>query len=190
MVPNSKFHGFNRKLLVLIGILTCACDRNDFDGWSLSSNRKSSRALVLGERFPDAAENEIVGAVAARVVRKSPDWYRLVHCQARAILFKDEERSGADHRMTPTLCAKLVRLGEAVSEKWPNLRVRVTEAWDENGEHGRGSLHYEGRAADLTTSDMDPSKLGQLARLAVEAGIDWVYYEDRSHVHVSMKRNP
>jgi hypothetical protein len=142
----------------------------------------------LGERVPDAAENEVVGSVAVRVSRKSPEWQALVHCQARNVVFKDEERTGADSRTTVTLCARLTRLSALVSNRWPELQLRVTEAWDENGEHGRGSLHYEGRAADITTSDMDAAKLGRLGQLAVEAGFDWVYYEDRSHVHVSVKR--
>jgi hypothetical protein len=147
---------------------------------------RSGGALAPGTYVPARREQEAIGRVSRKIARGSADFARLIVNDDPNVIFKDEETTGADRLMTPRLRKSLVRLGDLVEREWPRVRLRVTEAWDEDLEHGVVSAHYEGRAADLTTSDLDPDRLGRLAWLAAEAGFDWVYYED-GHVHASVR---
>lgn len=164
-----------------------ACDSSAMD-FALSKRAELPRDLVLGQRVPDVAEATVVGALEAPVTRKAPAFARLVRYERAGVVFKDEEGTSADRMMTPRLRDRLARLAVLVPAEWPGLVLRVTEAWDDAREHGDASVHYEGRAADITTSDVDAKKLGRLARLSVDAGFGWVYYESPSHVHVSVAR--
>ncbi len=146
----------------------------------------TSSDLTLHQKVPNAPEIDVVGAIVKRVTRADPEFGQLVSNQNPDIVFKDEEGTGADRMMTKNLQAKLDALAGLVKAEWPGVKLRVTEAWDENGEHAGQSLHYEGRAADLTTAPIDPSKLGRLGRLAADAGFDWVFYENAAHIHASV----
>jgi hypothetical protein len=138
--------------------------------------------------MPAKTEREAIGRVEAPITRDHVAFRSLARNDSQSIVFKDEEATGADRMMTPRLAQRLERLSRSVRDEWAGVRLRVTEAWDEDAEHGPLSAHYEGRAADLTTSDLDARKLGRLAHLAVEAGFDWVYFESRTHVHASVRK--
>jgi Hedgehog amino-terminal signalling domain len=176
--------------LLLFWIGLSACDQlaglDKADGDSLVKRNRTQ--LALGERMPNEVEARVVGAADEPIARSSGAFKSLVECEDCPFVFKDEERNKSDRMMTPRLRRSLTQLSKLVSQTWPKLELRVTEAWDDRREHGPGSVHYEGRAADITTSDQDPAKLGTLAALAVRAGFDWVFYENAAHVHVSVKR--
>lgn len=159
---------------------------------SLVAAPPPGRAFALGERSPDAPEAAVVSAATLKIVRGTAPFLRLRENRNPLIVFKDEDPGTdlprPDHMMTYALSQRLNLLAALVAREWPGVRLRVTEAWDEQGEHAPQSTHYEGRAVDLTSSDKDDAKLGRLARLAADAGFDFVWYEDAEHVHASMKR--
>lgn len=170
-----------------LALLLIACTDVELPRDPGLSRSHLGRTLRVGERFPNAGEATVVGPLVDPVKRGTRAYARLVRCDSDDLVFKDEEGTGADHLMTRRLSIRLRRLGRRVRREWPGVRLRITEAWDEKGEHARGSVHYEGRAADITTSDLDPKKLGRLARLAIDEGLDWVYFENSTHVHVSVR---
>ena len=142
--------------------------------------------LRVGQHYPPQSQKAVVQKIEHRLEATSE---HLIRNPNPNIVYKDEEGTGADLYMTPLLAERLNLLAKLVMHEWPGTKLRVTEAWDPEGEHSRFSTHYEGRAADLTVSPIDREKYGRLAGLALQAGFDWVFYENASHIHASVRRD-
>uniref|UniRef100_A0A5S6Q8G4 Hedgehog protein n=1 Tax=Trichuris muris TaxID=70415 RepID=A0A5S6Q8G4_TRIMR len=157
--------------------------------FGLRSTMARNYPMIYKERYPNVQETHPLasGPAELRIRRNDMRFKRLVNNTNRNIVFKDEEGTGADRLMTPRCRYKLNLLALLVSNVWPGVKLRVIDAWEERNRQVVGSLHYEGRAVDITTSDRDSKKIPRLARLAVQAGFDWVYFESRQHVHASVK---
>lgn len=151
------------------------------------------RVFEPHQKVPNTPEATAVGKFGKAILRDSPQFNQLVKNNNPDVVFKVRATHKDDVRtMTPRLNEKVNALAALVKAEFPGLKLRVTAAWDENPPghpiHAPTSRHLEGRAVDITTSDRDGDKLGRLAGLAVEAGFDWVFFENDLHVHASVKK--
>jgi hypothetical protein len=135
--------------------------------------------------------------MTCRIERNSCAYHQLVGILDPTIVFKQEEEppfSTEDILMHPAMLLPLSRLNELVQAEWQGaVQLRVTDAYDSLLEHDPPqtdvnrtySLHYEGRAIDLTTWPIDRTVYGRLCALAHCAGFDWVHHEG-THCHASI----
>ncbi|HVK08481.1 MAG TPA: hypothetical protein VM597_06850 [Gemmataceae bacterium] len=151
--------------------------------------------------LPESGAND---PIKARISRGTSAYDALMDLDSAWIggtrLFKDEEPTPyatSDHKGDPALLVPLARLAQlidtvdaadrfaGVDAPLPNP-LRITEVFDEQGEHSSTSRHYEGRAIDIGVTG---KALERVLGLGLLAGFSWVNAEG-NHAHFSYTGSP
>lgn len=119
----------------------------------------------------------------------------LVRFEDKRVWFEsdyDKEPDEDDHMIHRAVEVPLKRLVNLAEKKRGTIKIHEAyRAAEKNKIHLVTSLHCEGRALDVTSETMS---LTELAKLAWQAGFDFVLYEKPKksgvHLHCSVKRSP
>ena len=119
----------------------------------------------------------------------------LVRFEDKRVWFESDNKKNPeedDHIIHRAMEVPLKRLVNLLEKKDAKAKLKVHDAYRPTGIHLEKSLHREGRAIDLTSEKVS---LSELAKLAWQAGFDFVLYEKPGksggeHLHCSVKRSP
>lgn len=154
--------------------------------------------FISASRSFTQTEPAAAGPMACRIKRDTCAYRQLVGIVDPSIVYKQEELppfNTEDFLIHPAMVAPLSKLNQLVQAEWGGaVQLRVTDAYDSQLDHDPPqtaerraySLHYEGRAIDLTLWPIDRSRYSRLCALAHCAGFDWVLNEG-THCHASIR---
>lgn len=150
--------------------------------------REEPKRFRMKSRLPGQREVNYSGAI--NLARFNPD-ADLVRIEDERVWWESDHDDHTndtedDHLVHRAMEIKLRRLIELTCAAGGELRVQ--DSYRDSGIHTKKSMHKEGRAVDVTCSELG---LEKLAKLAYAAGFDWVYYEGpkSAHVHASVKHD-
>ena len=135
---------------------------------------------------PNLREGKASGSIGTGAFLAKYDLVRVEDSRVWWESEHDKNDTEDDHIMHRSIEEPFRRLIELMDKS--GGRLKVQDAYRDEGVHARKSLHKEGRALDLTSEGVS---LEKLAKLCWAAGFDWVYYESPkrggAHVHVSVR---
>jgi hypothetical protein len=173
----------------------CLRERDAFDG-ACPQKCGGGDALAFGQRVPDVSEEEASGAIFDFVRPGCPSYADLVTLQASATLaFASSTATSTPNRMSSRLARALQTLASTVRTSFGGeARLLVLRAYETPpAVASTATLHHEGRAADLDVANVPASfqgdALARLGSLAVQAGFDYVAYDQEGHISVSVIRD-
>lgn len=159
----------------------------------LMAVRPAPASFPANSNLPAGRESLTCGAIDLKNFDPKKELIRYVDPRIRFESDTDKSDVEDNHIIHRAIEIPLKRLVNLVEKKGGKLKV--LEAYralsNQKKLHLENSLHREGRALRLTCDNLD---LSELAKLAWQAGFDYVLYEvpatGGAHVHCSVKRQP